>query len=210
MDIKSTSRRFTSYGVRVAWLFLAFTACGHSLLGADRVVPYDGRCEAPCPPETVASLLDGVIKDHASGVTLTLVRHPQPSTQPADARAAWVCMVDGRPRWILATVPRVPNKKSSGLTARALQRAREFLADKEESKRELKDKSRPRDWRPKKEALLPAYQSREYGLQITKIELIDRKTESWKITAKPIKESVGGETWMRFDRKHKVSANFGR
>jgi hypothetical protein len=68
--------------------------------GAGLKEAYDGRCEALMPPEAIASLLDEVIKDHPSNVTLTLVRHPKPSTQPADARTAWICLVADKPLWV--------------------------------------------------------------------------------------------------------------
>jgi hypothetical protein len=111
---------------------------------------------------------------------------------------------------VIAKVLRASESKSSGITVRALLRAREFVAEKEEVKRELGGKETPRNWHPKKEALLSAYQIKEYGLQITEIKLIDRKTESWKVTAKPIKDCLGGEIWMRFDKGHEVSAEYGK
>ena len=118
----------------------------------------------------------------------------------------WVCMVDGMPLWVIATTPDTAENKSSGITALALKRARAFLAEREE----LKGKERLRDWKPETKTLRPAYQSKTYGLQITEIKLIDRKTESWEVTAKPIEDCLGGEIWMRFDKGHGVSAEFGK
>lgn len=188
------------------WTLLLFVGCHTQSSGPDPVTAFDGRCEAPCPAEAVASLVDQVIDKHASNVTLALVRHPQPSLQSANGRAAWVCSVEGKPIWVIALAPRLLEGKGSGLTARALARAREFIAE----TKELSAKERPLNWKPKKEALLPAYQSVEYDLQITEIRLRDRDTESWEITAKPIRECLGGEIWMRFGKGHEVSAEFGR
>jgi hypothetical protein len=212
----------------LAWYSLVFVGCAPQSLapapiaaavgGAEATPPveklrtvYDGHCEAPCPAEMVAALVDRVIDTPASQVTLTLVPHPQPSSQPADQRAAWLCSVEGRPLWMVAQPPRIVGEPGSGITARALARAREFIAEKEELRGPEQPLERPRDWHPPPETLLPAYQSAEYGLQITEIELIDRETESWKITARPIREdTLGGIIWMRFQKGQRVSAEFGR
>jgi len=183
----------------------SFLAC-RTLPGEELVGPYDGRCEAPCPPEAVALLIDPLARGEAGNVTLALVRHWHPSTTPPGKRAAWVCTLDGKPLWVIASPPRTPENESSGISAAALKRARAFLAENEE----LRDKEKPANWRPKKEALLPAYQSKKYGLQITEIKLIDRETESWEVTAEPIKDGLGGEVWMRFSKGHSVLAEYGR
>ena len=151
-----------------------------------------------------------VIEDHPSNVTLILVRHPKPSTQPANARDAWVCMVDGKPLWMIAKELRRSESKSSGLTSRALQRAREFIAEHEQFSGKSEVKLKPRDWRPEKETLLPAYQAKHFDRQVTEIRLIDRETESWEVTVEPFQPSVGGEIWIRFSNGDAVSAEFGR
>ena len=93
------------------------------------------------------------------------------------------------------------------MTARAIARAREFIAE----HKETRGQDIPLNWHPPQETLLSAYQSAEYGLQITEIQLIDRETESWAITAKPVREdTIGGEIWMRFQKGHEVSAEYGR
>ena len=192
-------------GLIATFVFVFCAGCIGPSPHAGTITPYDNRCEAPFPPEAIAHLLDMVIKNHPSDVTLTLVRHPEPSTQSEDARAAWVCTVNGKPLWVIYTAPKM-RRDSSGLTTRALQRARAFVAEENELKRELNGKARSLGWHPKKDSLLPAYQSREYGLQLTQIRLIDRQAESWTITAAPIRESLGGKVRMRFDKEHKVSA----
>jgi hypothetical protein len=202
MHIDETFRRSIGIGLLAASFF---SVCA-VLLGEEQVKPYDGRCEGPCPPEAIASLLDPLTENDTGTVTLTLVRHLNPSMQPPGRRAMWVCMFDGKPLWVIATAPDTAEKKSSGITALALKRARAFLAEHEE----LKGKEVPRDWKPDEKALLPAYQSKKYGLQITEITLIDRKTESWKVTAKPIEDCLGGEIWMHFDKEHEVSAEYGK
>jgi hypothetical protein len=183
----------------------SFLAC-RTLLGEELVEQYDGRCEAPCPPEAIASLIDPLTKGEGGNVTLALVRHRHPSTMPSGKRATWVCMLDGKPLWVIASPPRVPENESSGISAAALKRARVFLAENEE----LRGKEKPADWKPKKETLLPAYQSKRYGLQITEMKLIDRETESWEVTAEPIEDGQGGEVWMRFSKGGSVSAEYGR
>ena len=171
---------------------------------------YD-RNEAPFPPEAIAPLLDQVIKKHDTNVSLILVIHPQPHTQSAASRASWVCLVDGKPKWAISKMDDISVESGSGITAGALVRAREYVAQHMEARKELRGKEKPNGWKPKKEALSHSYQSKEYDLQITKIELIDRKTQRWRITAKPIRvNTMGGEIWMRFSKEYKVSAEFGR
>jgi len=147
MHIDQTFRRFISSGLLAASFFSVCAA----LLGEEQVKPYDGRCEASCPPEAIASLLDPLTKNGAGNVTLTLVRHLNPSMQPPGRRAMWVCMFDGKPLWVIATAPDTSEMKSSGITALALKRARAFLAEHEE----LKGKEIPRDWKPDKKQPLP-------------------------------------------------------
>ena len=183
----------------------SFLAC-RTLLGEELVEPYDGRCEAPCPPEAIASLIDPLTKGETGNIVLALVPHWHPSTMPPGKRATWVCMLDGKPLWVIASPPRTPEIESSGISAAALKRARAFLAENEE----LRGKVQLADWKPKKETLLPVYQSKKYGLQITEMKLIDRETESWEVTAEPIEDSLGGEIWMRFSKGHSVSAEYGR
>lgn len=192
-------------GGLIASSFLA----SRNLRGEEPVKPvelYDGRCEAPYPPEAIASLIDPLMKGKSSKVVLALVPHRHPSTMPSDKRATWVCMLNGKPLWMIASPPLTSAIKSSGISAAALKRARIFLAEREE----MKGKESLVDWKPKKEVLLPAYQSKKYGLQITEMELIDRETESWKITAKPIQDMMGGEVWMSFSKGYEVSAEYGR
>ncbi|MEZ6055279.1 MAG: hypothetical protein R3C01_01115 [Planctomycetaceae bacterium] len=200
MPIKQTFRRTVGAGLLAASFFCAFSV----LLGEEQVVPYDGRCEAPCPPESLAFLLEPLTKN--DNLTLTLVRHPNPSSQPPDQRAMWVCMLHGKPLWVVAKAPDPSEKGESGIAARALERARTFLAEHEE----MRDKEVPRNWELDKKTLLPAYQSKKYGLQITEIKLVDRKTESWEITAKPIEDCLGGEIWMRFEKGREVSVEYGK
>jgi hypothetical protein len=40
--------------------------------------------------------------------------------------------------------------------------------------------------------------------------LIDKDAESWKISFQPIRNSMGGEIWLRVDRDHPVTADFGK
>lgn len=63
--------------------------------------PYFGRCVWPLPPEFFASLLDDVVDGQSDNVTQSLVRHGEPTTQPATERTAWVCIFDGRPLWVV-------------------------------------------------------------------------------------------------------------
>lgn len=167
---------------------------------------YDGRREAPCPPESIASLLDPLTQGEAGRLVLALVPHRYPTTMPSGKRNMWVCMRNGHPLWVIDSPPRTLKIESSGLTAAALKRARAFIAKREESR----GKERLADSKLKREALLPSYQSEKYDMQITAIELIDREKESWEITAKPITDSMGGEIWMRFSRDTDVSAEYGR
>ena len=51
---------------------------------------------------------------------------------PADARAASVCLVDEKPQWVVATAHRKSERKCVGVTGRALQRARKFVAEEKE------------------------------------------------------------------------------
>ena len=169
--------------------------------------PYDGTIEAPCPPEAIASLVDPLTEGEADSLVLALVPHRYPSTMPVTKRAMWVCMRNGQPLWIIDSPPRTQKNESAGITAAALKRARAFLSE----RAELKGKEKLADWKPKKETLLPSFQSKTYGLQITEMKLIDKESESWEITAKPINDNArGGEIWMRFSKEHEVSAEYGR
>jgi hypothetical protein len=206
LDETSFLQKLNNRALLVASIFLGCAAA----FGEELSKPYDGRCESPMPPEAIAFLLDEVIVEHPNNIKLTLVRHPRPSTQAADARTAWVCLVAEKPLWVIANELRCSDSKSSGLTARALQRAREFVAEYEAFSGESAGKLKPRDWRPEKETLLPAYQAKHFDCQITEIRLVDRETESWEVTVAPIKESIGGEIWLRFRKGHAVSAEFGR
>ena len=94
----SHGRKLVNRFLLAVALFLVRTVCS-AVFGEELKEPSDGRCESPMRPEAIASLLDEVIKGHPGNVTLTLVRHPKPSTQPADARTAWVCLVGGKPVW---------------------------------------------------------------------------------------------------------------
>ena len=174
-----------------------------------QIEPYDGRCESPMPPEALASLLDKVIEDNSGSVTLTLVRHPKPSTQPADARTAWVCMADGKPIWVVSNELQTTASTKSGITSRALQLARKFVAKNDEFKGKADAELRHGDWKPAKEKLRPAYQAKHFGYQITEIKLLDREKESWKITFEPLKKSLGGEIWV-YAKGNVVSAEFGK
>lgn len=177
----------------------------------DLIEPYDGRCMSPIPPEAIAHLLDDIIEDHRDNVVLTLVRHPKPATQTSDRRTAWVFMVEGKPYWVINK--ELPNSlsKAPGIASRAIHRARTFVAERMESRRESNGTTVPQCLHPRKEALLADYQAKEYGLQISMIELVDRETESWRVTFKPVNEfNRGGEIWMRFSTEAEVTAEFGR
>lgn len=170
--------------------------------------PYDGRCESPVPPEGLAALLDEVIEDKSGHLALTLVRHPKPSTQPATARTAWVCMVDGKLLWVVNNElenSHDSEKAKSGITSRALLTARKFVAAQEE----FKGKERLKGSQPARETLLPSYQAKHFGLQITEIKLLDRKKERWAITVEPIVQSLGGEVWIEVEG-NTASAEFGK
>ncbi len=40
--------------------------------------------------------------------------------------------------------------------------------------------------------------------------LIDKDKESRKISFQPVRNSMGGEIWLRFDRDHQVTGDFGK
>ncbi len=189
----------------IAGVASSFLAC-RTLLGEEQVELFNGSLEAPCPPESIASLVDPLINGKTGNVVLTLVPHRHPSTMPPDKRATWVCMLDGKPLWMIASPPSMPGLESSGICAAALKRARKFLAEQEETK----GKKKIIGWKPNKKAILPEYQSKKYGLQITELKLIDRETESWEVTAEPIKNIMGGKIWMRFSKGQAVSTQYGK
>jgi len=108
MNIAQVNRgRLFIGSVFSTWICLLLVAgCRMLAHDVDLITPYDGMLEAPCPPEVIASLVDQTIDSYTSNVTLRLVHHPQPYSQPVGRRAAWVCMVEGKPLWVIAAAPR--------------------------------------------------------------------------------------------------------
>ena len=213
-DYREYIMRMLKRALAVALICL-LSGCSHSSPQRGPVAlakVYDNRLEAPCPPEVIATLLDKVIEKHSRNVKLTLVPHPEPSRQPSGNRTAWVCTVDGKLLWAVSKAPDLAPPEDPGITARAIARARNFVANSKEANLEFGNAAIPNNWHPKKEALLPAYQSRVYGMQITGLELRDQESQSWKITVEPISDNTaGGEIWMWFDSLNSgVSAEYGK
>jgi len=199
------------------------------------------RCVAPCPPESIAGLMDTLMENRTGNVSVRLLHDPE-----AAQIAAWVFMADGKPVWVVRAPAKRSDKKTSGITARAIRRAREFIADQKErtglgteyhlALARLMDaavdgrrppvtqddinrlmeeyrnhRAAPKDRKTDKAYTTCDHQTNVYGLQIEEMTLLDKESESWAITVRPVAiGTMGGELWLRFDREHEVSCEFGR
>jgi len=77
LDEISRERKLVNHPLLALTFFLVRT----TVFGEELEEPYEEQCESPMPPEAIASLSDEVIENHPTHVTLTLFRHPKPSTQ---------------------------------------------------------------------------------------------------------------------------------
>ena len=82
-----------------------------------------------CPPEEIATLMDNVIGGAAGPVSLTRVEHAEPGKVSAGDRWVWVFAAKGKPVSFVCGPLGEARKDTPGMTARALKRARQYVAE---------------------------------------------------------------------------------
>lgn len=152
---------------------------------------------APCPPEAITRNMDGLI-ELGGKVELRLVANTEAGSLPANQRGVWVFMKDGVPVPVVIPPGDTGKQQSDGMTARALKKARAFMNEHLKSRGPVISLQRTDDL------------ATIYRMQICSMSLVDKETESWKISYQPVQNTKGGEIWLRFDRDHEVSADFGK
>lgn len=197
---------------------------------------YDGRPAAPFPPEAITRSMDGCI-EKGGRVELRLVANAAAGSLPANQRGVWVLMKNGSPILVATTAEDRGKQEPAGMTAKALKKARAYIAehfetsgqgtdyhrelaallkrdhteqDVEALKAKFASVERKIDFKVNPAYTTPEHQAQVYGVQIYAMTLIDKETESWKISFQPASNSQGGEIWLTFDRDHPVTASFGK